>query len=148
MRSRFTGSLLLALLLHRTSAQSDHPRSAADDHSSHIPIVRTSLDQDQDDASTRCQALSSSTFENVTILNATYYSSPTSTPITPLGSPACAQEIAPTNVSVPLCRVAFVVNTTDTSQVKAEAWLPDEWYGRFLAGGNGGLNGCKFQISR
>ncbi|GLB45545.1 putative tannase and feruloyl esterase [Lyophyllum shimeji] len=36
----------------------------------------------------------------------------------------------------------FVVNTTSTSSVFAEAWLPDTWYGRFLAVGNGGLGGC------
>ncbi|KAJ6526898.1 tannase and feruloyl esterase-domain-containing protein [Mycena vulgaris] len=50
---------------------------------------------------------------------------------------------APTNVTAaPPCRVYFVINTTDTSVVHAEAWLPDTWYGRFLGLGNGGLNGC------
>ncbi|KAF7366036.1 Carboxylic ester hydrolase [Mycena venus] len=42
----------------------------------------------------------------------------------------------------PLCRVQLVINTTSTSAVHAEAWLPDTWFGRFLALGNGGLGGC------
>jgi len=46
------------------------------------------------------------------------------------------------NTSAPLCRVQFRVNTSETSEIKAEAWLPDEWSGRFLALGNGGLGGC------
>ncbi|KAJ7027959.1 tannase and feruloyl esterase [Mycena alexandri] len=47
-----------------------------------------------------------------------------------------------TDVHTAVCRVQFFTNTTDTSSVRAEAWLPDEWYGRFLATGNGGLGGC------
>ncbi|KAJ7727779.1 tannase and feruloyl esterase [Mycena metata] len=47
-----------------------------------------------------------------------------------------------TSVHTAVCRVQFFTNTTDTSSVRAEAWLPDEWYGRFLATGNGGLGGC------
>ncbi|KNZ74678.1 putative feruloyl esterase B-2 [Termitomyces sp. J132] len=34
------------------------------------------------------------------------------------------------------------MNTTSTSAVHAEAWLPDTWFGRFLGLGNGGLGGC------
>ncbi|KAG6877612.1 hypothetical protein C0993_005616 [Termitomyces sp. T159_Od127] len=38
--------------------------------------------------------------------------------------------------------MGFVINTTSTSAVYAEAWLPDTWYGRYLTVGNGGLGGC------
>ncbi|KAJ7509453.1 tannase and feruloyl esterase [Mycena galericulata] len=43
--------------------------------------------------------------------------------------------------------VAYVAansTTSATSAIRAEAWLPDEWYGRFLGLGNGGLGGCIF----
>ena len=36
----------------------------------------------------------------------------------------------------------MVVNTSETSSITLEAWLPSNWAGRFLSGGNGGLSGC------
>ncbi len=48
------------------------------------------------------------------------------------------------SIPTPLCRVQFTINTSESSLVTAEAWLPDTWYGRFLALGNGGLDGCKY----
>ncbi|KAJ6474013.1 tannase and feruloyl esterase [Mycena vitilis] len=74
--------------------------------------------------------------ENTTILNVTYVAAPTN--VTTLG---ICQSTAPVT-SAPLCRVQFVINTTSTSAVHGEAWLPDTWYGRFLGLGNGGLGGC------
>ena len=50
-------------------------------------------------------------------------------------------------VTTSLCRVYAVVNTTADSAVHFEMWLPDTWFGRFLAIGNGGLAGCKFLSS-
>ncbi|KAF8577162.1 tannase and feruloyl esterase [Ramaria rubella] len=47
-----------------------------------------------------------------------------------------------TTVTADACRVYAVVNTTAQSAVKFEMWLPDTWFGRFLAVGNGGLGGC------
>ncbi|KAH6612398.1 ferulic acid esterase [Boeremia exigua] len=41
-----------------------------------------------------------------------------------------------------VCRIAMLVNTSDTSSMTLEAWLPSNWTGRFLSGGNGGLSGC------
>jgi feruloyl esterase len=86
---------------------------------------------------TACLALRSSlNLENTTIIDVSYV--PASSKVTTLGT--CAKTA---HVSVSLCRVQFFTNTTTTSVVHGEAWLPDEWYGRFLGLGNGGLGGCK-----
>lgn len=47
-------------------------------------------------------------------------------------------------VAVDFCRVAMFVPTSDRSNISMEVWLPpqDEWTGRFLSTGNGGLSGC------
>ncbi|KAJ7076583.1 tannase and feruloyl esterase [Mycena belliarum] len=74
--------------------------------------------------------------ENTTILNVTHIPAPAT-----VATPGSCQSSA-TVTSAPLCRVQFVINTTSTSAVHAEAWLPDTWFGRFLATGNGGTGGC------
>jgi hypothetical protein len=75
--------------------------------------------------------------ENTTILDVSYL--PAKAKVTPLGT---CTETAIESTSTPLCRVQFFTNTSDSSVVHAELWLPDEWYGRFLGIGNGGLDGC------
>ncbi|KAI8936165.1 hypothetical protein NX059_006599 [Plenodomus lindquistii] len=45
-------------------------------------------------------------------------------------------------VSSNLCRIALSINTTRTSSITFEAWFPENWSGRFLATGNGGIDGC------
>ncbi|KAJ7336234.1 tannase and feruloyl esterase [Mycena albidolilacea] len=83
-----------------------------------------------------CLGLRSSlNLENTTIIDISYV--PAGSEVATLGT--CAKTA---HVSVPLCRVQFFTNTTTTSVVHGEAWLPDEWYGRFLGLGNGGLGGC------
>jgi feruloyl esterase len=46
-------------------------------------------------------------------------------------------------VSQDVCRVAAFIRTSERSGVHFEAWLPQDWNGRFLATGNGGIGGCK-----
>jgi feruloyl esterase len=46
-------------------------------------------------------------------------------------------------VSVDLCRVAMAVSTSNSSEITLEAWFPEEYKGRFLSTGNGGISGCK-----
>ncbi|KAG7052056.1 tannase and feruloyl esterase [Colletotrichum scovillei] len=46
------------------------------------------------------------------------------------------------SVSVNLCRITAQVPTSNRSGFWFEAWLPEDWSGRFLATGNGGLGGC------
>ncbi|KAG6828121.1 hypothetical protein H0H87_002828 [Tephrocybe sp. NHM501043] len=90
----------------------------------------------QDTRTQACRFLQSQLLlENTTILSSTRVLALTN--VTAIGT--CQQEAF---VSTAICRVEFVVNTTSTSAVHAEAWLPDVWYGRFLAVGNGGLGGC------
>jgi len=48
------------------------------------------------------------------------------------------------NNTVAICRVSGVANTSSTSSITFEMWLPDTWYGRVLTVGNGGLGGCKY----
>ncbi|KAJ7202625.1 tannase and feruloyl esterase [Mycena pura] len=89
------------------------------------------------DPSQKCLALKSGLhLENTTILDVSYIPDPTN-----VTTPGSCQSSAPVTAA-PLCRVQFVINTTSTSAVHAEAWLPDTWFGRFLALGNGGLGGC------
>ena len=45
-------------------------------------------------------------------------------------------------VQADMCRVALYVATSERSGFNMEAWLPSNWTGRFVAVGNGGLNGC------
>lgn len=45
-------------------------------------------------------------------------------------------------VAVNLCRIALAIQTTGESSIVFEAWLPETWSGRFLATGNGGIDGC------
>ncbi|KAK7019091.1 tannase and feruloyl esterase-domain-containing protein [Favolaschia claudopus] len=75
--------------------------------------------------------------ENTTVIDVSYV--PGGSRVATLGT---CDPIA--HVSAPICRVQFFTNTSNTSVVHAEAWLPDQWYGRFLAQGNGGLGGCIF----
>lgn len=47
-------------------------------------------------------------------------------------------------VSVDVCRIALEISTSETSQITFEAWFPEKWSGRFLATGNGGIDGCEW----
>ncbi|PPQ72872.1 hypothetical protein CVT24_001546 [Panaeolus cyanescens] len=73
--------------------------------------------------------------ENTTVLLAQHITSGST-----ISTPGSCQSSAP--VSSNVCRVLAVTNTTSSSAVHWEMWLPDQWFGRFLAVGNGGLGGC------
>ena len=49
-------------------------------------------------------------------------------------------------VSVDLCRMALEIKTSRTSKITFEAWFPEDWSGRLLATGNGGIEGCKCSV--
>ncbi len=46
------------------------------------------------------------------------------------------------NATNDFCRIVVSISTSDSSSVRVEGWLPDEWNGRFLATGTGGEGGC------
>ncbi|OCB90695.1 tannase and feruloyl esterase [Sanghuangporus baumii] len=89
------------------------------------------------DPAAACNALREIDLSSISaiILNATYYENATEVETLGVCTPIA-------QISEPLCRVQFVVNTSSVSAVTAEAWLPTSWSGRFLALGNGGLGGC------
>lgn len=85
----------------------------------------------------KCAALKHSLrLENTTIIDAAHVSAKSN--VTTPGT--CQSSAAVTSA---LCRVQAVVNTSSTSAVHFEVWMPDQWFGRFLGLGNGGLAGCK-----
>jgi feruloyl esterase len=45
--------------------------------------------------------------------------------------------------SANMCRIALSVVTSEQSNVTLEAWFPEVWTERFLAVGNGGIDGCR-----
>ncbi|KAF8579508.1 tannase and feruloyl esterase [Ramaria rubella] len=73
--------------------------------------------------------------ENSTIIDVTHVAAGSN-----ITTPGSCQSSAISTAA--MCRVQVVVNTTATSAVHFEAWLPDQWFGRFLGLGNGGLGGC------
>ncbi|KAG6860258.1 hypothetical protein C0995_013609 [Termitomyces sp. Mi166 len=96
-------------------------------------VISSDLKADQPNS---CAKLVHLHLENTTILSAGHVSGPVN-----VTTPGSCQSQA--QVSSSLCRVQFVINTTSTSAVHAEAWLPDTWFGRFLGLGNGGVGGCR-----
>lgn len=46
-------------------------------------------------------------------------------------------------IAVDLCRIALSIPTSNRSGFTFELWLPQQWTGRFLGTGNGGLDGCQ-----
>jgi feruloyl esterase len=72
------------------------------------------------------------------VLHTTYYGAPQTFDL-PGASKTCDLTAS---ASSPLCRISLLVNTSSSSQVQIEIWLPDEWSGRVASVGNGGLNGC------
>ena len=46
-------------------------------------------------------------------------------------------------VAVNLCRIGLSIPTSNRSSISFELWMPENWSSRFLATGNGGIDGCK-----
>lgn len=84
--------------------------------------------------------LSSVGLTNATVTEHVYVESGTNLSL-PDNDPSCnsKSQVVPVN----LCRVALQIATSESSGIVAEIWLPEDWNGRLVTTGNGGLGGCK-----
>jgi feruloyl esterase len=100
------------------------------------------------DFQTRCKSLGNSLnvkgYNNITVTRAQYLTKNTTLDQTSEGVNATCQVLGIPPMPVNLCRLALHIPTSDSSGIVEEVWLPEEWSGRFLSTGNGGLGGCKF----
>ncbi|KIV76890.1 hypothetical protein PV11_08739 [Exophiala sideris] len=55
---------------------------------------------------------------------------------------SCGVVPATINATADLCRVVLDINTTSTSSVIVEGWLPTTWNSRLVGTGGGGISGC------
>jgi feruloyl esterase len=47
-------------------------------------------------------------------------------------------------IATDTCRIVLSIKTSEQSNIIFEAWFPETWTGRFLATGNGGIDGCEY----
>lgn len=99
-------------------------------------IVATSPDTFQQ----RCLAFQPEEFVENARLNVREYVAAGTNLTFPDNDASCSR--ANQVVAVDLCRIALQITTSPTSRITFEAWLPEDWSGRFLATGNGGVDGC------
>ncbi|KAH8660651.1 Tannase/feruloyl esterase [Tricladium varicosporioides] len=88
----------------------------------------------------KCLAFEPSKYLQNATVNALEYVRAGTTLQFPLNDPTCNR--ANQTVSVDVCRIALNITTSSRSSVISEVWLPGTWSGRFLATGNGGIDGC------
>lgn len=77
---------------------------------------------------------------NLSLISASHFTNGSSVELPDL-VPSCANLLAAKATSN-LCRVVVNVATGTSSVNRVEAWLPDNWNGRLLATGTGGIGGC------
>ncbi|KAJ4985626.1 tannase and feruloyl esterase [Stagonosporopsis vannaccii] len=93
----------------------------------------------------RCSAFASELdLANVTVYASQYLTKGANVSLSEFPQECVEAQGSSTNVIImsELCRVTMRVETSDKSEVTIEAWLPSNWTGRFLTGGNGGFSGC------
>ncbi|KAF1961257.1 tannase and feruloyl esterase [Byssothecium circinans] len=93
---------------------------------------------------TFCQQVSASlnTIPAVSVLNSTYLTNNATIALPDLVESCVSNGRKSAKATNDLCRVVVNVTTSASSVNRIEAWLPDNWNGRFLATGNGGIGGC------
>ncbi|KNG46680.1 tannase and feruloyl esterase [Stemphylium lycopersici] len=98
------------------------------------------------DFSAKCADLASSLVVDGGVVHASEFVAAGTNFTAPVYDETCADGSQTQSITVDMCRVALYVSTSERSGFNMEAWLPSNWTGRFLSGGNGGLNGCiKFE---
>lgn len=90
--------------------------------------------------STKCSALASKIKVPGGTVSFTNFVAANTTLEFPNADPSCTRPSQ--DVSVDLCRVGLNISTSARSSIRVEVWLPQNWSGRFLSVGNGGLGGC------
>lgn len=103
----------------------------------HAFFAMLSLTQTAAAVADACTSLTSLSLENTTVVNAFHQIKATN-----ITTPISCQLTDSLVTSADVCRVQGFINTTSTSSLEFEAWLPDIWYGRFMGLGNGGTGGC------
>jgi feruloyl esterase len=90
----------------------------------------------------RCLAFKPTTFiRNSTLTRQEFVSAGTTLQLSD-NVPTCNR--ASQAVTVDLCRIALQIPTSKRSSISFELWLPSDWKGsRYLATGNGGIDGCE-----
>ena len=103
------------------------------------------------DFQTRCKSLGNSLnvkgYTNITVTRAQYLTKNTTLDQTAEGVNTTCQVLGIPPMPVNLCRLALHIPTSNSSGIVEEVWLPEDWSGRFLSTGNGGLGGCKSVLS-
>ncbi|KAM0351020.1 hypothetical protein ACHAPU_002798 [Fusarium lateritium] len=92
------------------------------------------------DPTSKCKADSFS-IPNTTVASVSHHSLGDVIPL-PNTVTSCGGPTFKANVTTDLCRVIVNVATSNSSSMRIEAWLPDDWNKRLLATGTGGIGGC------
>lgn len=87
-----------------------------------------------------CSGFSPSQYVQHATVNVLEFVAAGTTLLFPDNDPSCDRPNQ--TVSVDICRIALNISTSNRSGIIFESWLPANWTGRFLATGNGGIDGC------
>lgn len=106
----------------------------------YVASVRANPKPTPQDFKSRCATIASQLGIENSVVHFTEFVAAGTNLSLPENDPSCTQSFIP--VTADICRIALSVSTSKRPGINMEAWLPLNWTGRFLAAGNGGLNGC------
>ncbi|KAL1695717.1 Tannase/feruloyl esterase [Schizophyllum commune] len=94
----------------------------------------------QDDFASDCSAfIDKISLDNVTVTSTEFVAAGTNlTVYVPASCGSASYQVVSTDV----CRATMNVTTSERSGIRFEAWFPQNYTGRFLSTGNGGIGGC------
>ncbi|PPJ57299.1 hypothetical protein CBER1_09021 [Cercospora berteroae] len=103
-------------------------------------VARADAHKQHEDFRARCLAFKPERFVNNATRNVLEYVAPGTNLTLPDNVASCNRNSQVVEEAV--CRVALSIPTSKRSSISFELWLPEKWQGRFLATGNGGVDGC------
>lgn len=106
----------------------------------HLIATGTALGHGRTEFSERCSSVTDKLHIPNSIISFAEYITAGTILQFPENDPTCTRPSQ--SVSVDLCRIGLNITTSSSSGLRMEAWLPQNWTGRFLSVGNGGLGGC------